>query len=117
VAPTESPSPQPTSVVTPDPTVGPTATATPSPTQSPAPAPARPAPSLAAGGLAGGGLTGLQPLRPFGGASLTGLPTSTDQQPQCRAQCAKNHNQCAGGNDDDCDNRWQQCVAACRTAK
>jgi hypothetical protein len=84
--------------------------------QSSAP-PARAAPSLSAGGLAAGGLTGLQPLRPFGGASLSGLPSSSDPAPQCRAQCAKGHNQCSGGNDDDCDVRWGQCIAACRTAK
>ena len=97
----------------------PVAAQTPAPKIAPdAPAP-RPAPrapqSLAAGGI-GGGLTGFQPMRPLG-SGLVGLQATGDAAPQCRTACAKAHNQCGGGGDDDCETRWTQCVAACRTAR
>jgi hypothetical protein len=81
----------------------------------PPPPPPRPVQSLAAGGL-GGGLVGLQPIRPLGGG-LVGLAAAGDPAPQCRGTCGKAHNLCSNGGDDDCDTRWTQCVAACRTGR
>jgi hypothetical protein len=92
----------------------PRAQADPAPIPKPLPAP-RPAQSFASGGISGG-LIGFQPLRPFG-PGLVGLPPAGDQAPQCRAACAKIHNQCAGQGEETCDSNWTQCVAGCRGAR
>lgn len=75
-------------------------------TAKPAPAP-RPATMVP--------LTAMQPgLRPLvPGQSLRGLPAPVsigDPAPQCRARCGAARATC---DDDSCDQRWTQCLAAC----
>ncbi len=98
--------------VGPPPPVQPRVQAAPAPKALPA-AP-RPTQSFAAGGITGG-LTGFQPMRPF--PALVGLSPAGDAAPQCRAACAKVHNQCAGQGEDTCDSNWTQCVTRCRTGR
>ena len=44
---------------------------------------------------------------------LSGLPTTGDPAPICRAACAQERYTCLSADDESCDHRWSRCVAGC----
>jgi len=51
-------------------------------------------------------------LRGFSTGNFSGLGVVGDTAPICRAQCSRERASCAG-DDDQCVDRWRQCVEAC----
>ena len=83
---------------------------------APAPAAVAPPPILGAAtstlrmsALSSGGTIQGQNL----GRGLSGLPTTGDPAPICRAACAQERYTCLAADDESCDHRWSRCVAGC----
>jgi len=72
------------------------------------------------GGLRSGGLESpfqRSPLSPLGSdGGLRGLSPVGDDQTQCRATCGRAKAQC-DVDDDDCADRWRQCLQGCLTGR
>jgi hypothetical protein len=47
------------------------------------------------------------------GAGLPAPRAVGDAAPVCRSQCAKDRSVCSAGDDNQCAERWTQCVSAC----